>query len=242
MQSFLVKLILIFAVVFVFVRVSGPLPLWVNSVVTQKTDSFSVSGEGKITIPPDQASVTIGVSSQASTVAAAQTQLNTNINSVTEAIKALGISRDDIKTQYYNISPNYDYSEGQRISGYSASTNLIIKVKDLDKTNSVIDTAAANGANQVGGISFELSDPSEAQNQARQMAVDEAKQKAQQAANIAGFRLGRIINYSESFGGEYPRPYAALDVAKAEGSSVATDIQPGTSEVIVNVSLSYELE
>lgn len=239
---FFAKVILIFGVFYLFAHFFGPLPLSVNSVNTTKTDTFSVSGTGKYSAAPDLALTTVGVTAQAQTVSQAQDQINKNINKITEAIKALGIDSKDIQTQNYSINPDYDYSSGnQHITGYNANTNLVIKVRDLAKINSVIDAATQNGANQIGGVSFDLSDPTDAQNQARQMAVNEAKDKAQQAATVAGFKLGKIINYSEDFGGSVPRPLM-YDTAKAETSSVApTQIEPGSTQVQVSVTLSFEI-
>lgn len=138
--------------------------------------------------------------------------------------------------------PTYGYSgTAQRINGYNASATLLIKVRNLDNVNNVIDQATGNGANQVSGLSFGVDDKTKQEGEARQMAVAEAKKKAEQAAKIAGFKLGRIINYSENFGGS-PRPIPLMmDAAKAVGS-VPTQVEPGSSEVLVSVTLSYEIQ
>ena len=236
----LIPILFFFVCLFIYTKLAGPIPFSVNSVTTNKSDTFTVSGEGKSIAKPDVAVLTVGVSANGSTVKAAQEQINLNINKVTEAIKKLGISPEDIKTTNYSINPNIDYSGGnQRITGYSASTNLSIKIRDIDKVNLSIDAATANGANHIGGVSFEVSDKEKAQNEARQMAVKEAKKKAEDAARIAGFKLGRIINYSEEVptGGPIPM-YAqgALEVPTKE-----TQVEPGSSEIKVTVTLSYEI-
>ncbi|MCL4417289.1 MAG: SIMPL domain-containing protein [Actinobacteria bacterium] len=212
-------------------------------MVTQKTTTFDVSGEGKVTTKPDIASVTAGVSSQAQSVRAAQDQINSVINKVTQALKQNGIESKDIQTSNYNITPTYDYTAGlQRITGYSASTNILIKVRNLDNINSVIDTATGNGANQISGISFDVDNKTKTQDEARQKAVNEAKIKAAEAAKIAGFKLGRIINYSENFQGlPRPIPLSTGVLNKAVGG-IPTQIEPGLTDVIVDVILSYEIQ
>lgn len=235
-------IVFFFLALFAYTKLAGPIPFSVTSVTTQKTDTFSVSGEGKATVVPDIAVVNAGVSTQATTVKAAQDQLNKAINAVSDTVKKVGIDAKDIQTTGYNILPMYDYNNGrQRITGYQASSNLTIRVRDMEKANSVIDAATAAGANQVGGVSFDVSDKTKAQNEAREKAVAEAKQKARDAARIAGFTLGRIINYSENFGGE-PRPIPLM--AKAEGlgsAGVPTQIEPGSSEITVTATLSFEI-
>lgn len=234
--------ILFFIALFAYTKLAGPIPFSVTSVTTTKTDMFTVTGEGKATAAPDIATVSVGVQAQGSSVKGVQNQLNTAVNAVSAAVKKAGVDAKDIQTSNYSINPMYDYSgRTQRITGYQASSNLTITVRAIDNANGVIDAATQAGATDVGGISFDVDDKTKVQNQARELAVADAKRKAEDAARIAGFRLGNIVSYSENFGG-VPRPY--LMAAKAEGapdSSVATQVEPGSSEITVIVSLGYEL-
>lgn len=233
-----------FLALFAYTRLAGPIPFSVSSVVTNKTDVFSVTGEGRAVVKPDIAYVNAGVEANGATVKQVQTQINATINKVTAALKSLGIEEKDIKTTNYSIHPSYDWSGGrQRITGYRASTTLEIKVRDIDKVNEVIDQSAANGANNVGNVSFDVDDKSQAEDEARKEAVAEAKRKAEQAARIAGFKLGKIINYSENKG-RYPMRIALDSVSFREeaGAEKTTEVQPGSSEITVTVTLSYELE
>lgn len=231
----------LFILLFLYTKLVGPIPLSINSVATQKSTTFDVTGEGKVTVKPDMASVTAGIQAQSSSVKEAQDQINSVINKVSEAVKQTGVDEKDIQTTNYSIYPTYDYGGGaQKITGYNAGANLLIKVRNLDNVNNAIDTATKNGANQISGLSFGIDDKTKVEAEARQKAVDEAKKKAQEAAKIAGFKLGRIINYSENFqGGVRPISFA-LEAAKAVGSP--TQVEPGSSEVVVNVTLSYEIQ
>lgn len=237
--------VLFFILLFAYTKFAGPIPFSINSVTTAKTDTFSVSGEGKVTLIPDIAVISVGVTAQGSTVTKVQQELNVKINAMSEAIKKLGVDSKDIKTSYYNVSPVYDYSSStQRITGYQANSNLTIKVRKIDNANAVIDAATAQGANEVGGVSFDVDDKTKAENQAREQAVADAKTKADAAAKAAGFKLGRVINYSEG-GGASPRPMmydAAKTMPMAGGSNEPTQVEPGSSELTVNVTLSYEIQ
>lgn len=230
-----------FVLLFLYTKLIGPIPFLVNSVTTTKSTTFDVTGEGKSSTAPDIAEITAGITVSAQSVKAAQDQINAVINKVSQAIKQTGVDPKDIQTTNYNINPSYDYTGGsQRITGYSASTNLSVKVRNLDNVNNVIDAATANGANQISGLSFGVDDKTKIEDEARQKAVAQAKKKAEQAAKIAGFKLGRIINYSENFQGE-PRPIPLMmETTKSQG--VPTQVEPGSSEVIVNVTLSYEIQ
>lgn len=232
-----------FILLFTFTKLFGPIPFSVNSTVTQKFTTFDVTGEGKVSAIPDVAMLTVGVSASGPTVKAAQDQLNSNINKVSVAIKKLGIDSKDIKTTNYNVNPvRGDFNNGPaKITGYEANTNLQIKVRKLELANSVVDTATANGANQVGGMSFDIDDRTKLENEARTKAVAEAKKKATEAAKIAGFELGRIINYSENSGNLIPIPVRAMAVDKAIGGA-PTQIEPGSTDITVSVTLSYEIQ
>ncbi len=232
-----------FLLLFAYTKLAGPIPFSVTSVTTQKTDTFTVTGEGKVEMKPDIATTTVGVQAQGATVKAVQQELNSKINQVSAAVKKISVADKDIQTTNYSISPTYDYREPtQKILGYSASTQLMIKSRNLDKINEVIDAATGAGANQVGGISFDVDDKTKAENEAREKAVADAKRKAETAAKAAGFSLGKIINYNENlglYGGPMPM------YAKAEGAMsvdrAPTQVEQGSSEVTVSVSLSYEI-
>ncbi len=234
--------VVFFICLFAFTKFVGPIPISVSSVVTQKTDTFSVSGEGKVTMVPDIALVNVGVTAQGPNVTQVQQQLNKKMNAISDAVKRLGVDGKDVKTTNYNISPTYDYTDGtQRVTGYQANSNLTIKVRKIDNANGVIDAATANGANQIGGISFDVDDKTKAENQAREQAVADAKSKAEIAARAAGFRLGRVINYSEG-GGSSPRPVPMMDKAiNGMAANAPTQVEPGSSELTLTVNLSYEI-
>ncbi|RJR25977.1 DUF541 domain-containing protein [Candidatus Microgenomates bacterium] len=241
--SFLSAIVIFFVALFLYTKLAGPISFSVNSVSTTKTDFFTVTGEGESVVKPDIAMVSVGVQTNGSTVKTVQNNLNTNINEVIKALKSLGVDEKDIKTTGYSIHPAYDWTSGrQKITGYNASTNLSIKVRNIDKVNEVIDTASEKGANVIGNISFDVDDRAKAEDEARKEAVEEAKRKASEAAKTAGFRLGKIVSYSEDKG-DSPRP-VAYDSMRLESMAkeAQTDIQTGSTEIKITVTLGYEIE
>lgn len=240
-SSPLVWILTFFLLLFIYTKLAGPIPFSVSSVTTQKTDTFQVSGDSRVFVKPDIAVVSAGVATSGQTVKVVQDQINEKISKISSAIKQLGVDAKDIQTESYNIHPSIDYREGsQKINGYSATTNLSIRVRKIDNVSQVIDAATANGANQIGGVSFDVDDKAKAQNEAREIAVREAKKKAAQAAKVAGFKLGRIINYSENSGEDIrviPIGMIAADSKEAPG----TQLESGSSEILMIVTLSFEI-
>ncbi|MBU0579082.1 SIMPL domain-containing protein, partial [Patescibacteria group bacterium] len=159
--------------------------------------------------------------------------------------KKLGINEKDIQTQNYRVSPEYDYSSPERrITGYRVNTEVVVKITDFEKLNQIIDTATGLGANQVGGISFSLSEKKQAElkKEARKEAIAEAKDSAEELAKLAGIKLERVINVTESDGNNYPQPmYARAEMALGGARpEEPTQIEPGSEIYRYSVTLSYE--
>jgi uncharacterized protein YggE len=236
----------VFSVLIVLLLFSkfGSFPLSITSTVTQKTDLFTAGGEGKVLAKPDTAEVTIGLEKSGSSITSLQNEVNTATNKLVADLKKLGVEEKYIRTASYNLSPNYDWSTGrQRITGYTLSVRLAVKTKNLDKINEVIDTATIDGANQIYGLNLTVDEEKmrELQKQAREIAIKEAKQKAEELARPAGIHLGKIINVSENLTTPWePRPLYNLEKAPAAGGA-PTEIQPGEAEVRVQVTLSYQV-
>ncbi len=231
-------LVCFFILLFIYTKLAGPIPFSVNSITTSKSDTFNVTGQGSVLVKPDIATINAGIEASSTTVKAVQDQINSVSSKIASAVKNLGVEEKDIKTINYSIYPTYDYKQPTpKITGYRASATLTIKIRNIDKVNEVIDAATSSGANQISNIQFDVDDKSKAENEARQKAVDEAKKKAESAARIAGFSLGRLVNYQEDFGGIRPIPLAVGGLK--EDSS--TQVEPGSSEIKVTVSLSYEI-
>ncbi|MBI4091482.1 SIMPL domain-containing protein [candidate division WWE3 bacterium] len=234
---FTLKALVVVVVILLSLRLLGSVPLSLNTKQLDKDTTFFVSAEGKTYVKPDIAAVSLSINTNAQTASAAQKQANEAINKVTAELKKFGVGEDAIKTTSYNIYPVYGETPG-RISSYNASVSVRVKERDLDKVNSIIDSATANGANEVSGVTFDVENRDQAVDQARKEAISKAKEKAQKIANEAGIRLGRIINISESSTPQYFEG-KFMDVGLSGGGG-ETDIQPGQTEIVINVTLSYE--
>ena len=261
--SFFLCLVVFFLTLFVYTQAAGPLPFRVDSISTQKSDSFMVNGTGKSSIKPDKGTVRLGVTATGKTAEEAKSKMNEIINKVSAAIKGVGVTANDIKTENFSVYPNYNEikpmtMEAPEISiapappgaprdtnaqatSYTANTNLVITVRQVDLANKVLDTASSNGANQMGGVEFGSTDTTVAENDARTKAIADAKQKAQTAAEAAGFRLGKLVNYQESNGGGPIMYDRAMSMNAAAEGSAPTQLETGENEVSVTVTLSYEV-
>lgn len=236
--TILMSFVAFFILLFLYTKLSGPIPFVVDSVTTNKDQTFNVLGEGEVAVKPDLAVLNVGIQASGNSVAIAQDKVNSVINQVSGALKKLGINEADIQTANYSVNPEYDYSAGkQSITGYQANTSLSIKVRNIEKINTVIDSATNSGANQIGNITFDVEDKQKFEDEARKKAVENAKNKALMVAKTAGFSLGRLINYSESF---QPGPPSFRDAIGAS-EKAQTSIEVGSNNIKVIVTLGYEI-
>ena len=207
-------------------------------------DTFTVNGEGKVSAKPDLVKVSLGVTTDAITVKEAQKTNTDHMNAIISALKSMDIAAKDIQTANYSVYPKIDWTNGkQRILGYTVSQNVEVKVRDLDKVGDVLGKAGELGANQVGGLDFTVDDPKVLQDQARDIAIDDAKKKANILASKLGLQVVKVVTFSENGGGQpYPRPmeYSAMMKADSAGS-VAPQIEAGSLDVNANVSVTFEV-
>lgn len=206
-------------------------------------NTITVSGEGKVVAVPDIAAVDVGAQTIRPTVADAQKENTRIMNGVIDAVKAAGVEGKDVQTTQYQISPHYEYSNGTaKFDGYQVDQTVHIKIRNLDKVSDIIGIAGSRGANQVGGIAFTVNDQEAVQAQAREKALVRAKEKAQALAKIAGVTLRRVVSFEENIGGQ-PTPYPYYAKLDAAASAVqAPSIEAGSSEFIVTVNVTYEIE
>ncbi|HET8524848.1 MAG TPA: SIMPL domain-containing protein [Thermomicrobiales bacterium] len=205
------------------------------------TATVSVNGHGSVLVPPDTASVVVGVDVIEKTLGEAQDSATKQMNAIVRALKEAGVKDEDIQTVNFsvNIMRTYDQSGTPGpITGFEVMNQVNVTVRDVNQLGSLLDTVVSKGANSIYGISFYVADPTDAASQARTQAVQDARAKAQELAAAAGLQLGRVISISEGTSPVSPPvPYAA---SKAQGAGGAP-IQAGTSEIDVDVQMTFEL-
>jgi uncharacterized protein YggE len=243
-QAALIATATILALVLV-TKYVAPIPLSVTQTTTEKASAFSATGRSTVSTIPDRVDISLGVSLKEANIQQAQARANGIIQKINTDLQALGVSKDDIKTQNYSIYPNYDYQNGgQQILGYSVDVTLTVSLTDFEKLNKAVDLATQAGANQVSGIQFTLSEEKEREvkAKARQEAIEDAKTNAKDLAGLAGMKLGKVVNIVEDNGMSAPVPYLAAEAAMGRGGAGGspTNIQPGSTNYSYTVTISYE--
>ncbi len=212
----------------------------------QATHTITVSSEGKTTVVPDLATLNFSVVAQGADPVKLQNDNNAKIDDAIGYIKSQGVDPKDIKTTGYNLSPNYTYNPKtgkSMIDGYTLTQSVEVKVRDFTKVSPILAILPTKGINDISGPNFSVDDPDKFLNQARAEAFAKAKEKAAAIAGFADSHLGRVVTFSESTGGYPPIYFDRMSMAKGGGPvpAPAPAIEPGSQEVTVQISVTYEL-
>jgi uncharacterized protein len=203
--------------------------------------TLNLSARGEVRQAPDMATINLGVQTEGATAAEAMQANAARMTKVIDSLKRAGIAAKDIQTSGLNLNAQYVYQENlpPKLTGYQASNQVTISVRGLSKLGQVVDATVASGATNVSGISFGIANSEAAENAARLEAVKALQAKADLYAKSMGYRVGRVVTFSES-GGYAPQPpvmMASFRDAKME----STPVEAGELAVQINVSATFEL-
>ena len=197
---------------------------------------ITVTGEATLAVAPEAAVIRIGVTSQDKTAREASDANARQMTAVLAAIKSNGVAERDIQTSRLSLQPQYDPNKAgpAHLTGFQATNQVTVRVRDIDKLPALLDRAIAAGANEMSGIEFIVLEQSKLLDRARDDAVADARRKAELYAKAAGAKLGRVVAITEEGSAPPPRPMQAM-------RSGAVPIAPGEQTLKAVVTVSYEL-
>jgi uncharacterized protein YggE len=200
-----------------------------------------VIGQGRISVVPDMANITMGVTTQGNTASDALDENSDIMNGVIAALKDASIDAKDIQTTGLNLQPIWNHrqnnGEAPKIEGYRAMNNLAVHVRDLDALGGILDVVSKTGANNFNGLQFDVQDRETVTNDARRNAIHDAREKAELYAFAAGVSLGEVIEISEILAQSSPQN---MRMAEAMSAS-AVPISEGTLDVNASVKVIFAL-
>lgn len=211
--------------------------LFVQPIMAETMRSITVTGEGVVETAPDQATISLGVTSNADTAVAALAANSEAMATMIDQLKAAGVAAADLQTANLSLNPNwsgYDSSSSPTIAGYVASNMLNVRVRDLEALGTILDAAISDGGNTMNGITFGLAAPNPVMNEARSRAVADATSRATVLATAAGATLGPILTITE--GGTFPGP---APMFRAEASDVP--VENGELAMTASVTVTFEI-
>lgn len=203
--------------------------------------SITVMGTGQVSAAPDMAQISAGVVSESPRAADAVKAANAAMQKVLAALDAAGIEKKYVQTSRFDVSPVYSdgVARGGRptVTGYRASNQVQVEVHGVEKVGAVLDALVGAGANELGGIRFDIADPAPLVDEARRKAIADARRKAELYATAAGVTIGRVIGIDEAGGGgPVPVAYGRM-MAEAAPAPVA----PGQLDLSASVTVTFAI-
>jgi uncharacterized protein len=220
------------------------------------TRSVQVTGTAVINVTPDRSMIQLGVQSSGATPDATQQANMVAIKNVIAAVRALGVDAKDIATDTYIVYPVYDNYNSLKVTGYRISNTIMVTLRDISLADDVILVALKSGANMVQDVQFYTSDLRKYRDQARDLAMKAAGEKAQAMAVSAGSQTGCVLTASENSWSHYYGSWQGsqqtamwaqnvMQNASSQGAAPQMDDSPislGQIAVEAQVSVSYSLK
>ena len=207
-----------------------------------KTSKITVQGTAQVSAEPDLVTVTANAAVTAGSVSAAQSDMNAIVAKATQKLLELEVLDEDIVTSGYSYYPKYNY-ETNTIVGYEASHTLEITCRDVEMLDAVIGAVTDSGFSQIYGVSYDVSTRSELYQQALDLAIKRAEEKAARMAQTAGMMITGIESLSEN--GGYNEGYvvnATADMAMMKSAAGSAGIRAGAIEIRAGVTAIYETQ
>ena len=204
---------------------------------------LDISATGTVSRVPDLAIISAGVVTKSTTATGAIADNAARMVRVRAALMRAGIADKDIQTSSINLNPDYRYENNQApvLTGYQASNNVSVKFRDIRNSGKILDALVAEGANQINGPTLTIDKSETAYDEARVKAIAAGRARAELYARSLGMRVVKLVSVSEG-GGNYPRPpMPMVMLAKAERSA-DTSIDPGSQDLEVTLSMSFDLQ
>lgn len=214
----------------------------VDTSQPEQMASIKVVGSGEALGQPDEAQVTVGVETFAPKVNDATADNEATIEAILTALKEAGITSDDIQTSNYSLWAEQKYGDNgpEGIAGYRVANQVMVVIRDIDKVGEVLAAAIAAGANSIYGVQFSVADPASLEAEAREKALEDARQRAESLARLSDLTLGDIRAIDEAFN-QFPGPAPMGGGYGGGAMDSSTNISPGQLSYQSQVQVTFEI-
>ncbi|MBT8098502.1 MAG: SIMPL domain-containing protein [Gammaproteobacteria bacterium] len=215
--------------------------------MTTEDRVVTVSGRGEVTVPPDEAEITLTVVARDETQKAAQTEVDRSVVAVMRLLDDLDIPKKEINTTRINISPEYRWDKQHnenRIHGYMVQRSIVVRLTALEKLGELMQRATASGVNQVSPPILGAADEDEHRREALALAAEDARNNATVLARTLDAKVGpvRRITSSDVAHQPPPRPMANRAMMAESSAAAAESYTPGEIRFSASVTVEFDLD
>jgi len=201
-----------------------------------------VTGTSDVKVNPDKAIIDVGISRQNISASAAKKAADADARQILSVLHNIKIDEEDIQTTYLSLQPEFDYRNG-RVTYFLAEQSLTVTLRDLSKLDLLLEALIKAGGNRINSLRYETSELRTYRDEARELAIRAAREKAEALAKALGQSIGKAYSIEESPQYQaYNYGYLANSTAEAgvpAKSSPAT--APGQRTVSASVTVCFDL-
>ncbi len=216
--------------------------------------TISISGEGEVKAVPDIGQFSFSVVESGADAVVAQAASATKINEIIAYLKEAGVEEKDIKTDYYNLSPKFKYEtkpcpfgsycpQEQVPDGFEVNQTISVKVRDLKQAGTLLTSVGERGATNISSLQFTIDDTDVLKTEARNLAIDNAKEKAEALAKKLNVRLVKMVGYYEDEGNIPYYGYGGAEekAMNADVARVEPSLPTGENVTKSRVTITYQI-
>ena len=202
---------------------------------------ISVTGEGKVKAVPDQATISVSVETKGNNATEVKKQNDKAVERVIQFIKKSNLPKEDVQTQRVALNPVYDWEKKKY--NYNAIQTIEIFLRDLDKYDVLMEGLTESGINRINKVEFQSSKLEQHRSEARKLAMQEAKRKADDYVSVLGQKVGKAHMINDNTQVYYPQPmYMSMKAEAADAAAPRETLAIGTIEITSNVGVSFVLD
>ena len=204
------------------------------------TPTIDVSGEGTVRVVPDEVTINIRVENTGENTKNLKKQNDATVSEVLKFLKQMKIADKDVRTEYMNLTKNYDYNT--KTYTFAANQSISVKLRDLNKYEKVVDGLLDTGINRIDWIAFSSSQQDALESQARKKAIENAKMKAGEYASVLNQKVGKAVSISEFPNTGAPQPMYKMAMMESTSASQSPTLSLGEMEISTTVNVRFLLD
>lgn len=207
--------------------------------VAQSVPSVNVEGEGVVYATPDIINISISIENEGQNVKLLKQKNGEKVAKVIEVLmKELPI--ENFQTSHVSLRNGYDYNT--KTHKYYISQSINIKLEDVSKYESIMETIFEAGVNQINSVTFDVKNREQLMREARLLAINNARQKALFYAVSLEQNIGKALKISEKENDNEVSQYFAESMVAEKSAGVGqTTLALGTIKIEAKIDVSFEL-
>lgn len=159
---------------------------------------INVQGEAVVRVKPDKILLRFGIETNNQDILAAKRANNEILQRAVAAFKECGVAEQQIQTDQLSIEPRWGYERQRVFLGYFVRNSIVVTLTDPERVEAVVTKALESGVNFIHGVDFQTTQFKQHREEARELALKAAREKAEKMAAVLGQSVGRPLQIQDN--------------------------------------------